>query len=66
MRAVTVTLTIDVRDKEGAEYREVTTFKAEPSGLGLDEVKTRLRQLAKDLDGQEALDFPTEDQGEGS
>lgn len=56
MRTTTVTLTLTVADSEG-EFKETTTHKVEPAGLEVDQIKSKLRTLAEELEGQGRLDL---------
>lgn len=49
-----VTLTVEVSPAGG--FREVTTWKVEPAGIDLDRIKSKLRTLARELEGQGRLD----------
>lgn len=59
MRTITVTLSITVADP-GGEFKEVTTHRIEPAGLELEQVKSKLRICAEELQGQGRLDLDEE------
>lgn len=51
-----VHLKIEVRP-EGSGFVETTSWKAEPIGLDVDQVKSKLRLLVDELEGQGRLDL---------
>lgn len=57
--STSVVLKVEVRP-EGSGFAEVTTWKVEPQGLDLDAVKSKLRILADELEGQGRLDLDDE------
>lgn len=50
-----VTLTVELRQEGG--FRELTTWKVEPTAHDLDQIKGKLRQLASELEGRQRLDL---------